>query len=57
MTIPTDSGLRTLEPHEPEVDPHHSKRRSTSMFDPAIMRRAVGDSFLKLDPRSWPATP
>ena len=26
-------------------------RASTSMFDPTIMRRAVGDSFVKLNPR------
>ncbi len=57
MTLPVDSGLRTLEPHEPEVDPHHSKRRSTSMFDPTIMRRAVGDSFGKLDPRLMARNP
>ena len=57
MTIPTDSGLRTLEPHEPEVDPHHSKRRTTSMFDPKILRRAVGDSFIKLNPRTMARNP
>ncbi len=51
MTIPADSGLKTLEPREPQVDPHHSKRRATSMFEPAIMKRAVVDSFTKLNPR------
>ena len=38
MTIPADSGSRPLEPREPQVDPHHSKRRATSMFEPAIMQ-------------------
>jgi K+-transporting ATPase ATPase B chain len=45
------SGLKTLEPHGPETDPHHSKRRARSMFEPAIVRRAIIDSFIKLDPR------
>src|SRR5580765_1380494 len=51
MTLAPDGGLKTLEPREPQVDPHHSKRRSTSMFEPAIMKRAVVDSFIKLNPR------
>ena len=45
------SGLKTLEPHGPETDPHHSKRRARAMFEPAIVRRAILDSFVKLDPR------
>jgi K+-transporting ATPase ATPase B chain len=57
MTIPADSGLKTLEPREPQVDPHHSKRRATSMFEPAIMKRAVIDSFIKLNPRSQARNP
>ena len=32
-------------------------RAATSMFDPAIMRRAVGDSFVKLDPRQMARNP
>ena len=51
MSIPPDSGLTTLEPRGPQLDPHHSKRRSTSMFDPAIVRRALVDSLIKLNPR------
>src|SRR5437762_3805455 len=33
------------------------KKKSTSMFDPAILRRAVGDSFAKLDPRLMARNP
>jgi potassium-transporting ATPase ATP-binding subunit len=57
VTIPADSGLKTLEPREPQVDPHHSKRAATSMFDPTIMRRAVADSFVKLNPRAMARNP
>jgi potassium-transporting ATPase ATP-binding subunit len=57
MSIPNDSGLKTLEPREAELDPHHSKREGASMFDPAIMRRAVGDSLRKLDPRQMARNP
>ena len=32
-------------------------KRSTSMFDPAILRRAVRDSFAKLDPRLMARNP
>ena len=32
-------------------------KRSTSMFDPAILRRAVRDSFVKLDPRLMARNP
>ena len=32
-------------------------QRSMSMFDPAILRRAVGDSFAKLDPRLMARNP
>ncbi|HVM65372.1 MAG TPA: potassium-transporting ATPase subunit KdpB [Acidimicrobiales bacterium] len=45
------SGLKSLEPHPIETDPHHSKRRSRPMFEGPIVRRAVRDSFVKLDPR------
>src|SRR5437660_12810738 len=33
------------------------QKRSASMFDPAILRRAVGDSFRKLDPRLMARNP
>ncbi|MEY2588056.1 MAG: potassium-transporting ATPase ATP-binding subunit, partial [Acidimicrobiaceae bacterium] len=57
MTLSPDSGLKTLDPRGPEVDPHHSKRRATSMFEPAILRRAVVDSFVKLNPRTMARNP
>jgi K+-transporting ATPase ATPase B chain len=57
MTISPDSGLKTLEPRGPEPDPRHSKRRGTSMFDPAILRRAVLDSIVKLSPRTMARNP
>ena len=35
--------------------PHACRRRS--LFDPAIMRRAIGDSFVKLNPRQMARNP
>ena len=51
------SGLKTLEPRGSELDPHHSKRRARAMFEPAIVRRALVDSFVKLDPRRQAKNP
>jgi len=51
------SGLKTLEPRTAEADPHHSKRRTRAMFEPAIVRRAILDSFGKLDPRQQVKNP
>ena len=45
------SGLSTLEPRGAETNPQHSKRGGRAMFEPAIVRRAIVDSFVKLDPR------
>jgi potassium-transporting ATPase ATP-binding subunit len=46
------------EPAELEARPPKVRTRAaTSMFDPAIMRRAVGDSFVKLDPRQMARNP
>src|SRR3954462_11509344 len=43
---------------EPAARPPKVRNRpSTSMFDPAIMRRAVGDSFAKLNPRQMARNP
>ena len=33
------------------------KKKSTSLFEPAIVKRAVGDSFRKLDPRTMARNP
>src|SRR6478735_37976 len=50
--------MPTAEPAELEVRPPKVRTRSaTSMFDPAIMRRAIGDSFVKLDPRQMARNP
>ena len=57
MAIAPESGLKTLEPRDPEADPRHSKRRATSMLDPAILRRAVVDSIIKLNPRTMARNP
>src|SRR6476659_4361925 len=35
----------------------HSKRKSASMFEPAIVRRAVVDALIKLDPRQMARNP
>ena len=51
------SGLKTLEPRSPELDPHHSKRRARAMFEPTIVRRAILESFVKLDPRQQVKNP
>ncbi len=56
-TSDTPSGLTTLEPHPAEADPHHSKRSSRSLFEPTIVRRALVDSFIKLDPRQQVKNP
>jgi K+-transporting ATPase ATPase B chain len=57
MIVAPDSGLKTLGPRRPEADPRHSKRHGTSMFDPPILRRAVVDSFVKLNPRTMARNP
>src|SRR6185437_5996971 len=35
----------------PELGGHRARGQSRPLFDPAIVRRATGDSFRKLDPR------
>jgi K+-transporting ATPase ATPase B chain len=46
------------EPTEPTARPPKVRTRAaTSMFDPTIMRRAVGDSFVKLSPRQMARNP
>ncbi len=53
--MPTEITLE--EPPEADFAATHSKRKSASMFEPAIMRRAVVDSFVKLDPRQMARNP
>src|SRR5437868_3128388 len=56
--------MTSTEPSEPvdptEMRPAKVRTRpsgSKSLFDPAIMRRAIGDSFVKLDPRQMARNP
>src|SRR5689334_19418456 len=50
--------MPVTEPAELEVRPPKVRtRKATSMFDPTIMRRAIGDSFVKLDPRQMARNP
>src|SRR5476649_1406375 len=45
-------------PSIPSVTGRPTRRRSSaSMFDPALLKRAVGDSFRKLDPRQMARNP
>jgi potassium-transporting ATPase ATP-binding subunit len=37
--------------------PRHHERKETSLFEAAIVRRAIGDSFLKLTPRTEARNP
>src|SRR5579862_1338689 len=43
-------------PAAPERGPSQ-ERKATSLFEPAIVRRAVGDAFLKLNPRTEARNP
>ena len=47
-------GLATMTPHE-----HETRATAISIFDPTIVKGAIGSSFVKLNPRSkesdgWP---
>ncbi len=44
----------TAPPRPPKV---RQRASATSMFDPTIVRRAIGDSFVKLDPRQMARNP
>ena len=37
--------------------PIHDKRRARPLFDPPIVRRAITDSFVKLNPRTMMKNP
>src|SRR6476619_2787414 len=50
----TDSLDPAPAPRPPKV---RTRRAATSMFDPAIVRRAVVDSLVKLDPREMARNP
>ena len=58
--------MTTTSPNSPLAEPDATTPRppkvrrraaATSMFDPAIVRRAIGDSFVKLDPRQMARNP
>src|ERR1700759_1715771 len=50
--------VEPVEPTEPAARaPKVRTRAATSMFEPKIMRRAVGDSFVKLSPRQMARNP
>ncbi len=60
----TMTSTESIEPSEPSADgpdrPAKVRTRpsgSKSLFDPKIMKRAVGDSFVKLDPRQMMRNP
>ncbi len=58
MTVTAD-GRTTAEPEAPTSteSPHDHGRAKASLLDPAIVRRAVVDSFRKLDPRDMARNP
>jgi len=50
--------LAEVPPPAPEEHfPHRHERKATSLFEPAIVRRAIGDAFLKLNPRTEARNP
>src|SRR6478609_1448796 len=57
MSIVTDTAPEPAVPAEEHHEGMHSKRGAASLFDPAIMKRAVGDAFVKLDPRTMARNP
>src|ERR1700682_3952691 len=44
-------------PPAPSEISNRRDRKTTSMFEPAIVRRAIGDAFLKLNPRTEARNP
>jgi K+-transporting ATPase ATPase B chain len=50
-TVDDDSSIPSVTARPPR------RRSSASMFDPALLQRAVGDSFRKLDPRQMARNP
>ncbi len=40
-----------------EHQPHRHERKATSLFEPTIVRRAIRDSFIKLNPRTEARNP
>ena len=57
MVVSTSTEVRPAAPAPDAPPPSRSPKRSASMFDPAILRRAVTDSFAKLKPRTMARNP
>src|SRR5882672_655506 len=57
MPVPTDTEIPVTAPAVGGAAPTRRPKRSKSMFDPAILRRAVKDSFAKLNPRVMARNP
>jgi len=55
--MPTDTEVLLPAPPPAGAVPPKRSKRATSMFDRAILRRAVRDSFAKLDPRLMARNP
>src|SRR5882724_11414920 len=58
MNAPALDAASAPEASIPSVTARPNRRRSSaSMFDPALLKRAIGDSFRKLDPRQMARNP
>ncbi len=56
--MPTDTVTPPAVPAPDDAPPKIKReKKASSLFDPAIVRRAVGDSFVKLDPRQMVKNP
>ncbi|MDQ1511809.1 MAG: potassium-transporting ATPase ATP-binding subunit, partial [Actinomycetota bacterium] len=56
-TTPNSPLAEVVDPFAPRPPKVRQRASATSMFDPAIVRRAIGDSFVKLDPRQMARNP
>jgi potassium-transporting ATPase ATP-binding subunit len=51
------AGRTVAAPPAPSRPPKVRTRQTTSLFDPSILRRAIGEAFVKLDPRKMVRIP
>ena len=51
------AGRAVTAPPAPSRPPKVRTRQTTSLFDPSILRRAIGEAFVKLDPRKMVRIP
>jgi K+-transporting ATPase ATPase B chain len=54
---PNSPAAEVVDPTVPRPPKVRQRAAATSLFDPAIVRRAIGDSFVKLDPRQMARNP